>query len=624
MPVVTPEAVQHTRNVRPSPAAQAGIYAIIAFLGISRLWVEGYAFGIADHSWQVPMVRGFARGEFLKDYIFDPPLKLSFFFPMMGYVARAFSIEHAYLAVYVLASVATTIAIYLLASRMLQSRPAAFLAVVLLLVGKDVAAGARTWDALLLPRVAAMPLLLLSWWLLLEERPVKAGFAMGLAFALHPLTGIYGAVIAAAAMAANGGWYRTAWRFAAGMAVPAAFTLYYVLPSPAPMWHAPEEWYIVMLARNIHHIASTNLVVFAGLLAYALWAAYWLKGAGGQSKLLLAATGASAVLFMYVGAAEIGGRLAHLADPRIALLHPPLFATMQPLRISGPLGVLVLIATGGVLWRAMQKGFVARVTAVGALGALSFGHYVVGAAFLAASLASQDKSWPLRTAAVTLAVAALGYTLAYEKTLVILVLGTVAAAILVTRATRTRMEAAAATLVTVIVLIGITGPRWAAAGARRAFGEQAVLDSPAYLPRISTELAPDKALQEAAAWVSGHTANDDTVIVPPGWESFRVAADRPVFGTYKDGTLAFFNARLAGEWLKRMEALNVPLDEESGSRLGADSRTLSQRLDARRVIAAADCCPARYIVRYAQDLPGFELAYAGKYVSIYRIPTSEK
>lgn len=605
----------------PSAAAQAVVFATVAFLGISRLWIQGYSFGVADHSWQVPLVRGLANGGFLKDYIFNPPERLSFFFPILGFFARYARIEYVYFAGYVLASVATTLAIYLLATKMLQSRPAAFLAVILLLVGKDVAAGATTWDALLLPRDAAMPFLLFSWWSILRDKPLTAGAFMGLAFALHPISAIHGAIIAAVALAmADKRRLASLALFAGGMAVPAAITLWYILPSPAPLFEAPGSWYDAMILRNIHHIAPASVPLFAGLLLYALAVGRLVRIAGGRTRLLVAATGVTAVVCMYAGAAQLAGRALGLDDPRAALLHPPVLATLQLLRISGPLGILVLIATAGLLWKAMQEGFIARVSAVGALVAISSSHYAVGVLFLAAALLSHRESRVARTAAVLLAVTALVTALVAHKTLFMLVLGVVACAVLLTLATRTRVKAAAASLVATIVLLGIVSPHWAVVGARRAFG--GAIDEAPYAGRVNIGVTGDRPMMEAAAWLKLNAAPDDVTIVPPWWEGFRVASDRPAYGLYKDGTLAFFNAGLAGSWLERMEALNVPLYDSGGSRLGDRERRFYMGLTPGQVQVAAERFPAQYVVRLEPDMPPAKLVFSGRYVSIYRIAQS--
>ena len=197
--------------------------ATAVVLGLSRVWVGGYSFGTGDHAWQVPLVKGIAQGQMLQDYIFQQPLTLSLYFPAVAFFARFWRLETVYFAGYVIASVAAALALYLLAARMLVSRPAGLLAVVLLAVGKSTVAGATTWDAMLLPRTAAIPILCAGWWLLLEGRATRGGILAGLAVAMHPLTGAYGLAIAFAAIVlAERDTWSPLWRFSVGAAVPVA------------------------------------------------------------------------------------------------------------------------------------------------------------------------------------------------------------------------------------------------------------------------------------------------------------------------------------------------------------------------------------------------------------------
>lgn len=595
--------------------ARAALYAFAAALGVARLWVDGYAFGAADHSWQVPLVRGLAAGEFPADYIFNPPLKLSFFFPIAAFFTRHFAIEYVYFAGYLAASIAAAVAVYALAEKILDSPPAAILAVALLSAGKDVAAGATTWDAMLLPRVAAMPLMLFSWRLLLDERPAWAGALMGGAFALHPLTGVYGGAIAAAMLMGKRDW-RALLNLAAGAAAPIAATAAYVLPSKAPLFEAGEAWRQAMLARNMHHLAPSSHLLLAGLLVYGLFAATRLAESGGRPRLLLAAVGAAAAVFMYAGGAVAIAKALHVEEPVSLLLYPPILATLQPMRIAGPLGILIFIATAGILWRSMHRGLVERLAATGAAAALAFANYHVGFAFLLAAVLAEYRSHAARAAALVLFVAAVATEFALHKTLFALTTGVLVAAAMVTLTTRTRVRSAGAALTATVLMIGAVSPEWAALAARRAFGPSAV--DPRYTRDCSLRLSAEPAVLEAARWVKENAKSDEVTIVPPDWESFRVASERAVYGTYKDGTLVFFNESLAGEWLDRMSALEVEAGTTVGSRMPPWAMARYDALPAKAFTRAAAVSPARYIVR-TRPLEGFEKVYAGEHVNIYRI-----
>ena len=598
---------------------------IAAFLGVSRIWVAGYGFGGGDQSWQIPLVRGLASGEMLKDYIFSPAPRLSFFFPLVALVVKVWPADVVFFAGYLAASVATAAALYLLAARMLESRPAALLAVVMLMVGKDVAAGATTWDAAFLPRTAAMPLMLFSFYYLLKGRPAVAGVFMGFTFALHPLTGVYTGVIAAAAIVvAEVKTWQTLWRFGLGAAFLVAATLLYARGQAVPIWSAPAAWYQAMVVRNLNHLAYGNLFVLAGLLVYGLFAAMSVGLSGGRARLLFGAIAVCAVVFMYTSGAQVVAHFLDLEFREIALMKPPIIAVLQPLRISGPLGILILVATAGMLWRAMQKGLVVRLSAIGAAVALALAHYAIGVVLVASSLLAQRQSRASRTAAVALALAALTAAAVSHWEFLILTSAVMVASVVAAFAWRnTRFSAASATLLAIVVLLGFVPVDWAARAAVSTFGREASDVDSRYLRDVEIGFSGETALLEAGAWIRAHAAPDEVSIVPPWWASFRVAAERPVYGTYKDGTLVFFNAALASEWMERMSALHVPLGPRGASSMPDEARLGYSLMVTEDVVVAARLHPARYVVRMEDDLPGLPTVYSGAHCCIYEIPPQE-
>lgn len=602
-------------------------FLIVALaLGVSRVWVGGYSFGAADHAWQVPLVRGIAQGEALHDYIFQPAPRLSFYFPIVGFLARYWPVEAVYFAGYLVASAAMAAALYLLAAKMLVSRPAGLLAVVLLAVGKDTVAGATTWDAMFLPRTAALPVLLLGWWLLLEGRAAWAGVLAGLAFAVHPLTGIYGTAIAVAAIVlAERETWGPLWRFCAGAAVPVAATIVYTWGMPLPLWNAPQAWNYAMLVRNLHHLTSRSIVLLAGILVYAMAVTIHVGLTGGRSRLLIGATATAAVVFTYYAAARTAGYFMGFREPEMALLKPPAVAILQPLRMSGLLGILVFVATAGMLWRAMQKGLSGRLCAAGAAVALSWEHYVIGLGFLAGALLSQENSKVRRAAGVTLGILALAGAGLFHKTVLILFSAVVVASLVAALASKnTRFSAAWATLLATVALVGMVPASWAERAAVRAFGPEAVSRGRHYSRTVETGAAAEKDVTEATRWIRASAGADDVTIVPTWWESFRVLAQRPAYGTYKDGTLIFFNMGLAAAWADRMELLGVPMRVGEGSRQPEGDHTAYPRLHEERILEAVSRYPAKYIVRFRKDLPRFKTAFEGRDCVIYEITQAKE
>ena len=65
----------------------------------------------------------------------------------------------------------------------------------------------------------------------------------------------------------------------------------------------------------------------------------------------------------------------------------------------------------------------------------------------------------------------------------------------------------------------------------------------------------DKTWYELQAWARDHTANDAVFIEPPSQQGFRVESLRSSYGTWHDGTKAFFSENYAELWWSRMTRL---------------------------------------------------------------------
>lgn len=600
------------------------IMLLVCLLGVTRIWVGGYWFGVADHAWQVPAIRALASGEFAHDYVFGTPLKISLFLPLMAFLARHLRLEALYFSLYAAASVATAVAVYRLSCRILKSQAAALLAVLLLMTQKSVVAGAHTWDPLLLPRVVAMPFLLLSWLLLTERNFIKAGVLLGIAFAIHPLTGVYGGAIAAiAVLVGEPKWWKPIALFLCGLAPLVAVTALYVGGSRLPWWSTQDQWYQAMLIRNLHHLGA-GFPLMAALLGYGLWAGFRLAKKDGRAELLLAAVAIAAIVFTYFAAAQAIARIMRLQQPGLALLNPPIMAVFQPLRISGPLGILILLATAGILNDALQEGRLGRLSAAGALVALFFAHWLAGAILLVAALITRKNDPRRSAAAIALAASGLIVTITSHKTLfVLLVVVSLAVIISVKALSRVLIKPSTAAIAALVLILGVLPSKWAPPIAQKIFGADTDVQAPRYVRSVVVAQQASPAFLEAATWAAFATRTDQVIIIPPWWEGFRIAAGRPVFGTYKDGTLVFFRAQLAEEWLARMAALDLRLYTGAGSSLPEGQKRNYMALDEENILKAAEHFEAAYVVRFEPDLPAFRQVYSGFDVHVYEVPGSE-
>lgn len=131
-----------------------------------------------------------------------------------------------------------------------------------------------------------------------------------------------------------------------------------------------------------------------------------------------------------------------------------------------------------------------------------------------------------------------------------------------------------------------------------------------------------------AAWAAEHTAPSDLFILPPHLPpAFRARAQRPVFGTWKDGGEAQFSPPLAREWARRMEALCAcalfagppPPESHPYARSRALARRLGDGFTSQTVAdltALARAEGARYLVLdrpvpHAVDVAGFAVIDLG-------------
>lgn len=74
------------------------------------------------------------------------------------------------------------------------------------------------------------------------------------------------------------------------------------------------------------------------------------------------------------------------------------------------------------------------------------------------------------------------------------------------------------------------------------------------------QITTTQAWEETLHWIRDNTPKDASFITPPTMDGFRIEAERAQFSDWKDGTLLIFNAELAEEWLRRMEALGFDED----------------------------------------------------------------
>jgi hypothetical protein len=68
---------------------------------------------------------------------------------------------------------------------------------------------------------------------------------------------------------------------------------------------------------------------------------------------------------------------------------------------------------------------------------------------------------------------------------------------------------------------------------------------------------PNAEMVALADWARTNTTADAVFLVHPMWAEFRALAERPVFGTWKDGAAILWNRPYLAHWIARMNALGL-------------------------------------------------------------------
>ncbi len=167
-------------------------YLSLFFLWLFSILIRGYAYGISNHTFYLPQIfKHMDPSLYPLDLTFHYPVDNSFFFPLMGYLARFFSLEGLFFVTYLLFSFLFVLAIYRLTVFLFRQKMAGYLAVLLLIVVKPTLGTEQTFRMMTFPITLALPILLFSLRYFLEHRFLPAFLLLGLAFNLHGLSSSY-------------------------------------------------------------------------------------------------------------------------------------------------------------------------------------------------------------------------------------------------------------------------------------------------------------------------------------------------------------------------------------------------------------------------------------------------
>ena len=537
------------------PGAPRALSTLIAFAAVctaaSMGAINPYRYGVADHVLTIPFLKQWIDPSlYAGDLIVPEKVHLyTVLWPLLALVVRGtgLPIESVFLWGYALSVFATFIAIGVLARTMASSTSAGLLAMFIAVFAKETLAGAATIEDNFLTRVVALPFALFAFADSARERHVRAAMLLGIAFVVHPLTGLY-----AAAMAATAGL--VAMRHRRPVSPLASVVVFLLLASPVLIWKAldpvrvpviPEaEWMALLELRAPHHIApltwSPLLYIATAALVAVVFACAPRTGTGNRGGLLQAASVGALGLFVI---ALVFGTFVPLSP----------VVQLQLFRASAFLAYFAIVAYSGCLVGAAHNPL-----SLSELATL----WLFGFAVLYGA-----QGWPFALAAIGVVIAGVS---AYRR-----VVGLA-------------LPPEALSLLLIALLFGLS--LGAARTSRAGVGSD----------------APEADWVELQHWARASTPRDAVFIVPPGHDGFRIESERSIYGDWKDGTQGFFNDAVGREWLARMERLGfrreLPVRGLNGMDVLDDAY---RKLDARRLHDIADDIvggPSKvYIVDFADS-----------------------
>jgi hypothetical protein len=196
MPSGSGEAVLDKHPNRVVSAVLAAVF--VTLLGMV---LNGYRFGIWDHSFYLPMIERAADPSLLRnDYLLTGPQEqYTFWVPLMAAAARRVPLPYVCFAGYVAAQVGLFTIIFLMSLALFRSPVAALLTLLMLVLPKEVGyTRTFTHDFYFTIRTTAMPLVYGAVLSIGTGRVVLASALSAVAFLIHPITALPAVVIVAA------------------------------------------------------------------------------------------------------------------------------------------------------------------------------------------------------------------------------------------------------------------------------------------------------------------------------------------------------------------------------------------------------------------------------------------
>jgi hypothetical protein len=481
---------------------------IIGLTAASILWVHPYQYGLEDQSIIIPFIKEAMNPDLYPDdyLVAQKPYFITVLWELIAFIARSsgLSLPTLFLAGHVAAVFFTFLTLYRLGITLLGRSEMAAGALFLLLLANGMSLGdGTTMEGIFNTRVAALPLLLLSWDLLLREKPVRSYLVLGLAFLIHPLTAAHmlGLVFLASLVSLR--------RLGPGR-IAVGFLLFLALASPLLVWkgqhdpaslslfQVPSGWMEILKLRSAHHVSPIGwhwetLIRTLVLSMVLIWLLVQRSPSYKRRSVLVALAAVAAMCLTGIVFTEI--------LPLAVVIQFQLF------RSSVFLNYHYYLFFSAFYFSRLSPG--ERISSIAAV-ALGLG-----------ALLYKGPGWPLQFAF-------LGG------------LGLLGMALRIKGWGRIKGPQLLMGMLILVYAIGLGG----------GFGPD----------RWSMENAQDPDWLDVQIWAREKTELGDAFIVPPGWMGFRVESERTIYGDWKDGTQTFFNPDFGREWLRRMKLLGYTPD----------------------------------------------------------------
>ncbi len=536
----------------------------LLFTILSVGFVNGYRYGVGDHSQVLPFVKDLVRPElYPNDLLIE---QRQYFYTFLWYVVAALHniwgipLVYLFFGLYFVNLFLILLATYLIAYALFQRHDVACLSLFLLLFYRGYLAGQPVLENIFITRSAATATVLFMFYAFLQRRYFRAAILLGVTFDIHALTAVYASVMIGMAVI----FFLPELRRAT---LIKGFFIFLAVASPVLVWrllYAPEsskliyadpQWLQVLRLRIAEHHFPFS----------------W-------SPLLFVQAALRLLVFS------------------IAWKHKP--DSDQHRAIVGfTVGLLLMMLLGTIFVEWIPVSVIVQIQLFRSFALIIYFVVIYFANFFIIEM--EQRSTLLQKCGVALS--SLAVFLVFKPfvrtfTFLGIVLLMFLYVFLQKRQQGPRQSIAiAATLMLVCIL---------------SYPASKGLDSDFSIKAAKSPMI------KLARWMKQETGIDDLVITSPNLHGFRIESERTVYVDWKDGCLAQMNPDFGNEWLRRMKILGFNENNENEKGYEKLKEEIFRKL-ARQMHAANT-----YVVTEKGDL-NFPLIHKEGNFQVYKIPAGQ-